>query len=190
MRFEELRRRYPVFRYDTFQLERHSSGLTARFRFSAPPDLSFAPEIHFEPVREGYAPVADDFLNNAVFHLGLIELFSYWKATASPLIEVRAGSLTSDQIRWWEDLLMNGMGEFFYHNDIDFTSKDFVTIAADPKASAGPAYPNALPSRSLLTIGGGRDSALAATARAWSLTVATRDAGHFPFVVTVNPFTT
>ena len=162
MRFEELRRRYPVFRYDTFQLERHSSGLRARFRFSAPPDLSFAPEIHFEPVREGYAPVADDFLNNAVFHLGLIELFSYWKATASPLIEVRAGSLTSDQIRWWEDLLMNGMGEFFYHNDIDFTSRDFVKIAADPKESAGPVYPNALPARSLLTIGGGRDSALAA----------------------------
>jgi len=34
-----------------------------------------------------------------------------------------------------------------------------------------------------------RDSALAATARAWSLTVATRDIGHFPFVDTVNPFT-
>jgi toxin FitB len=34
-----------------------------------------------------------------------------------------------------------------------------------------------------------RDSALAATARAWSLTVVTRDVGHFPFVNTVNPFT-
>ena len=33
-----------------------------------------------------------------------------------------------------------------------------------------------------------RDSALAATARAWSLTVVTRDLGHFPFVQTLNPF--
>ncbi len=34
-----------------------------------------------------------------------------------------------------------------------------------------------------------RDSALAATARAWSLTVVTRDVRHFPFVATLNPFT-
>jgi predicted nucleic acid-binding protein len=33
-----------------------------------------------------------------------------------------------------------------------------------------------------------RDSALAATARAWSLTVVTRDEGHFPFVDTLNTF--
>ena len=66
------------------------------------------------------------------------------------------------QARWWEDLLIHGMGEYFYRNDIDFTSKDFVQIV--PKSSAGgsPAYAGTLPSRSLLTIGGGRDSALAA----------------------------
>jgi len=34
-----------------------------------------------------------------------------------------------------------------------------------------------------------RDSAIAATARAWSLTVVTRDVSHFPFVTTLNPFT-
>jgi toxin FitB len=34
-----------------------------------------------------------------------------------------------------------------------------------------------------------RDSAIAAIARAWSLTVVTRDSSHFPFVATLNPFT-
>jgi predicted nucleic acid-binding protein len=33
-----------------------------------------------------------------------------------------------------------------------------------------------------------RDSALAATARAWTLTVVTRDVDHFPFVEVLNPF--
>jgi predicted nucleic acid-binding protein len=33
-----------------------------------------------------------------------------------------------------------------------------------------------------------RDSAIAATARAWSLAVVTRDVSHFPFVATLNPF--
>ena len=34
-----------------------------------------------------------------------------------------------------------------------------------------------------------RDSAIAATALAWSLTMVTRDVSHFPFVATINPFT-
>jgi predicted nucleic acid-binding protein len=33
-----------------------------------------------------------------------------------------------------------------------------------------------------------RDSAIAAIARAWGLTVVTRDTNHFPFVETLNPF--
>ncbi len=33
-----------------------------------------------------------------------------------------------------------------------------------------------------------RDAALAATARAWGLTVVTGDAQHFPFVEVLNPF--
>jgi len=34
-----------------------------------------------------------------------------------------------------------------------------------------------------------RDSAIAAIARAWSLTVVTRDVSHFPLVESFNPFT-
>src|SRR5205823_10634449 len=65
-------------------------------------------------------------------------------------------------IGWWEDLLIHGMGEFFYHNDIDFTSAGFVKIQSNATASALMPHAGALPPRSLLTIGGGRDSALAA----------------------------
>ncbi len=35
-----------------------------------------------------------------------------------------------------------------------------------------------------------RDSALGATARAWGLIVVTRDTAHFPFLQTLNPFST
>src|SRR5437870_5309366 len=144
--------KYSVFRYESYQVERKPSGLTARFKFSIPPDISFSPEVHFEgSVRS----VPDEFLNNAIFHLGLIESFSYWKATASPLIEVHSGSLTDDQIHWWEDLLLHGMGEFFYRNDIDFNAPGFVKMVSVRNGRASRAYPTALPPRSLLTIGGG-----------------------------------
>src|SRR2546423_1462983 len=117
-RFEELRRQYPVFRYDQFEIEKTSSRVTARFKFSIPPGITFTPEVHFEAVHEEWRSVPDESLNNAIFHLGLIESFSYWKATASPIIEVLAGGVNRQQIGWWEDLLIHGMGEFFYRNDI------------------------------------------------------------------------
>jgi hypothetical protein len=161
-RFEELRSRYPIFRYESFELERSSSRATLRFKFSIPPDISFAPEVTFESVREGWHQIPEESLHNAAFHLGLIESFSYWKATASPIIEVHAGSMTEDQVSWWEDLLIHGMGEFFYRNSIDFTPDRFVTIVPNPDGRVYTPFADPLPSRSLLTIGGGRDSALAA----------------------------
>jgi hypothetical protein len=160
--YEELRRKYPTFRYDHFEVHYDSSQFSARFEFTIPPDISFAPEVVFQSVPEGWHSVSDEALHNAVFHLGLIEALSYWKATASPVIEVNAGALTSEQISWWEDLLLNGMGEFFFHNRIDFTSGNFVRITAGSNTRAFVPYREPLPPRSLLTIGGGRDSALAA----------------------------
>src|SRR5438132_11274870 len=165
-----------VFRYEQFEVEKTASRVTARFKFSIPPDISFSPEVHFEGAVRS---VPDEFLNNAIFHLGLIESFSYWKATAAPVIEVHAGSLTDDQTNWWEDLLIHGMGEFFYRNDIDFTAPGFVKIQSVGSGTAPKVYPTALPPRSLLTIGGGRDSALAAGLL--------RDSGHEFTCMMLNP---
>src|SRR5215471_16857994 len=153
--------KYPVFRYESFALEKTPSRVTARFKFAIPPDISFAPEVHFEGVQDGWNNIADEYINNAIFHLGLIESFSYWKATASPVIEVHAGTLSDEQAHWWHDLLINGMGEFFYRNDIDFTPKDFVNIVPMAGSNPSTSYTGPMPIRSLLTIGGGRDSALA-----------------------------
>jgi hypothetical protein len=156
-RVDELRHRYPVFRYESYSVERNATTVKARFKFSIPPDISFTPEIVFESAQDGSSPT-----DNAIFHLGLIEAFSYWKATASPTIEVHAGGLNEEQIRWWHDLLSHGMGEYFYRNDIDFTPADFVKIVSKGDTQPPNPYLEVLPERSLLTIGGGRDSALAA----------------------------
>jgi len=178
-RCAELRSRYPIFRYESFELERGSSRISVRFRFSVPPDIAFVPEVIFDSVDEPWYAISEESLNNVVFHLGLIESFSYWKATASPVIEVDAGGLSEEQISWWEDLLTHGMGEYFYRNQIDFTAERFVKITSKLGTVQYQAYRDSLPRRSLLTIGGGRDSALAAALL--------RDSGH-PFTcMMLNP---
>jgi hypothetical protein len=178
--FEALRQKYPVFRYERFEIDKTASQVTARFRFSIPPDIAFSPEVHFDVVSDGWYSVPDDVLNNAVFHLGLIEAFSYWKATASPVIEVLPAAMSGPQVEWWQDLLIHGMGEYFYRNDIDFTAPGFVKISPASNASSSP-YAGILPPRSLLTIGGGRDSALAAGLL--------RDSGHAFTCMMLNPST-
>lgn len=115
-------------------------------------------------------------LESLIFHLGLAEIPSYWKATCSPTITIQAGSLSKNQLAWWQDLLINGLGEFFYTNQIDVNKKDFLNIISQEKKDhlqlsyltdqtlssqlnnqlktkiAHPQY--------LVPIGGGKDSAL------------------------------
>ncbi len=67
-------------------------------------------------------------MNNLVFHLGLMEIPTYWKATCSPEIVVKAGPLNKEQIKWWKDLIIKGMGQFFYENKIDWRSSNFLKI--------------------------------------------------------------
>jgi len=68
-------------------------------------------------------------LDNLIFNIGLAEIPSYWKATCSPKIVIKAGYLDNNQIAFWRDLIAN-MGQFFYENDLPFISPEFtVTVS-------------------------------------------------------------
>jgi hypothetical protein len=163
--FHSLRRDFPVFEYASHSIDQRGSDLVFRFQFIAPPTLSFEPEVRFENPPASWKDLPAQALGNLAFHLGLIELLSYWKATCSPTIRISAGRLTASQVAWWKDLLMNGMGEFFYRNDIDFTQPDFIEFDAKPPEASGSAcYIGGLSDRSLVMIGGGRDSAFTVSA--------------------------
>ena len=98
-------------------------------------------------------------MNNLVFNLGLIEMFSYWKTTCAPEIVIKAGHLDARQVNWWQDLLIKGLGQFFFENKIDFRSKNFVRIINDEKrAVADFSYQSRLKNRFLVPLGGGKDS--------------------------------
>ncbi len=167
----ELRARHPHFFYDGFSLQRHDSGLRVQYQFRIEPDLSFTPHTTIETVDwQRVEQIPKAALDNLIFHLGLIEMLSYWKAACSPEIEVRAGALNQEQIAWWEDLLHHGMGEYFYVNQIDWREPDFVRIFSVPLPLADEDRPwttlsavseSRIPnpeSRDLVLTSGGKDS--------------------------------
>ena len=120
-KFKSLRKKYPKFIYNSYSYEVRESNLNISFDFSIEPDIKFKPELVVKNINKREVNnIREEVLDNLVFHLGLIESLSYWKATCSPIIEIRAGELNKDQIKWWKDLIIKGMGQFFYENKIDW----------------------------------------------------------------------
>ncbi|MCH7604740.1 hypothetical protein IID24_02020 [Patescibacteria group bacterium] len=155
-----FRSKYPYFFYQRYSWTLKRGNLQISFDFSVPPDVKLQSKILVKNVsQKDVKRVGESAINNLVFHLGMAELFSYWKATCSPEIIVNAGPLKIQQINWWKDLLLQGMGEFFYQNKIDFTQEKFIQIISPTAqlSSKTRANPKLKPNI-LIPLGGGKDS--------------------------------
>ncbi len=158
--FSRLRAQHSVFSYDSFTHEVVGNALSISWHFSIEPDLVFRPSLSI-PLPEHYSLESIDAF---IFNLGMVELLSYWKATCSPKIVIKAGTLTQEQLVFWRNLLMQGMGEYFYQNEIDFTHDDLVHFQVESdkihESVSNPHTQNPIPNH-LILVGGGKDSVVA-----------------------------
>jgi hypothetical protein len=163
-KLEILRKKYPRFIYEGYRYKISGPNLEIFFDFRVPPDISFKPKIIIKNVNEAQLKrIGDRALENLIFHLGLMEIPSYWKATCSPIIEIRASYLNKEQINFWKDLIIKGMGQFFYENKIDFRGRDFLKIIAQKSCGKIRTIVDFLPKHRnsyLVPVGGGKDSAV------------------------------
>ncbi len=157
---EGLREKYPEFIYEKYSYNVDGNVLVITFEFRINPGIVFKPKIFINNITETALGLLDKkVLENLIFNLGLSEIPSYWKATASQKIIINAGSLNEDQINWWHKLLINGMGQFFYENKIDYRDKNYITIVSfkDRKKNK---LANINNTKILIPVGGGKDSAV------------------------------
>ncbi|MBU4350849.1 hypothetical protein L6250_02185 [Candidatus Parcubacteria bacterium] len=157
--FIALREKYPQFSYEKFSWKVLGNDLQISFSFKTGEEILFSSQIlikEIDPKR--IKKVGNKIIDNLVFNLGLIEMISYWKATCSPEILIKAGSLSQDQIKWWKDLIFNGMGQYFYENQINFMKKDFLRIKLAKKGKPFRPISLKLKERYLVPVGGGKDS--------------------------------
>lgn len=98
----------------------------------------------------------DDALDRALFALHIIGGVSYYKAKLPPKITIESGRLTKDEAAFWEKLYSNGLGEFFFRNDLDF--RDYIHF---PSENVDRAVGETAGEGALLPIGGGKDSLVA-----------------------------
>ena len=156
MTFGELRLKHPRFIYKSFDAVQKDSDLRITFHFELEPGIEFAPETRI--------PLPQHIDINAIkpylFNLGMIEAISYWKAACPAEFMVEAGALSREETRFWYDLIIHGLGEFFYKNTIDFTQADFLKIESTGEKTDIPTTIPDSQSSDLVLVGGGKDSSV------------------------------
>ena len=157
-KFQGLREEYPVFVYEKYDFTLSGKGLQGVFHFHLGNKYSFRPTF-FIPRKKWFLPDNEilPYLPSLVFHIGMIELLSYWKAACPPVVEVRAGGLTKEQKAWWAALYYKGLGEFLYVNGIEGDRRSFVEFLAAENTTK-PQKTQNRKSGILIPVGGGKDS--------------------------------
>jgi len=155
-----LRKKYQKFVFNSFNFKLQKKGLEICFNFGIEPGIQFSPKVFIEGITEKEIKrVGEKALKNLIFNLGMIEILTYWKATCAPKIEILAGFLNKEQIKWWKDLILKGMGQFFFENKINFLEKNFLEILSFGEEFQFERFDGKLSeNRVLIPVGGGKDS--------------------------------
>lgn len=158
-KYKDLRQKYPHFCYESFNYCLEGNSLHLEFLFNLNSEYYFSPSHTIQlPENHLFNSISRSQIDNLVFHLGMVELISYWKASCSPQVHIKPFRLNDEQVIWWKKLYFQGLGEFFYLNEIDADMEDFMQINSDesPKMPSAQSFPQN--DAIIVPVGGGKDS--------------------------------
>ncbi|MFW5792649.1 MAG: hypothetical protein ACOCWC_00095 [Bacteroidota bacterium] len=160
IKFNELRSEYPLFIFEKYEYSIEKEKLNLVFHFNINEKYYFYPKLKFLLNDSFIAEnLSENLLKNAIFNIGMIELLSYWKPTCSPKILIKPYTLNKQQIAFWTKLYFNGLGEFFYTNNIETAEEDLFEFSFANGAPITPAAEFAeLDDNYIIPVGGGKDS--------------------------------
>jgi hypothetical protein len=159
-KFTKFRNQYKRFVYESFDFKRTSEELAISYNFNLDNKYFFSPSIQI-PLKTfaNFDNLSDEKLRNFIFHIGMVELISYWKAACPKEMVIKPYYLSEDQKQWWKRLYFNGLGEFFYLNSIQTSIDDFVHIISESQEKLKPQNLK-LDDSVIIPVGGGKDSAV------------------------------
>ena len=160
-KYIQLREEYPFMEYVGYKANIDTSGLHVKYELNLAGKYTFHPEFRI-PTKKFFRDfpstesLQSPLIQNLLFHIGLIELISYWKSACSPQIIIKGQKLSEEQVSWWKNAYYQGLGEFFYTNEIETSMEEFMSIS-----SFGVTIPSQsiqLDETVIVPIGGGKDS--------------------------------
>lgn len=158
LKYKSLRQRYSEFVFDSQEVQIENGTLFLRFHFRMGDNYHFAPTLTV-PSRSflHWETIPTEQLETLAFHVGMMELVSYWKIACPKRVVIKPFALDENQKLWWKNLYYNGLGEFFYLNGISCSEADFMTIETHSSRNfAKVTMP--LQEKVMIPVGGGKDS--------------------------------
>ena len=144
-------KQYETFIFDSYNYNPETGEI--KLTYSLDDELTFT-EVLTIP-KGSFGKKAED-LNEALHALHLAGGVSYFKTCCPKNIEIRSGEINEDQAQFWNSVYENGLGEFFYRNKIDF--RGLINFPYAKKTADVPHKPHGHTGRTLVPIGGGKDS--------------------------------
>lgn len=158
MNFDDLREKYPTIIYHSYEIEELEDSYKIIFNFETVGLTSFKPSY---VISKKY--IKNDIFSktagNLIFHIGMVELISYFKCTCSPNVIIEAGYLDEEQKSFFKKLFYNGLGEFMYINNIHISMDDLLDFTVNAPYIENEKI-NYNGSGNLIPIGGGKDSSV------------------------------
>lgn len=158
-RYRQLRNKYHIFDYRSYHYQVKNDTLHILFEFNIDREISFRPTYTIPLDQSMIAHKTGSFPDNIIFHIGMIELISYWKCCCPALLKVSCGRLDETAAAWWKKIYFNGLGEFFHTNGIIPDYSTFLNIQSEG-TEIKPVEDVLMNDAILVPIGGGKDSAV------------------------------
>ncbi len=157
-KFDALRKEFETFTFYAQEVRLKEGELSMTFHFSLDGRYQFHPTMTI-PSRPFYhwERIPQRQLETLAFHIGMVELVSYWKIACPKKVVVKPFDLKLCQKKWWRHLYYNGLGEFFYLNGITCTEQEMMLIETDTDREFVPVEAP-LEEKTLIPVGGGKDS--------------------------------
>lgn len=150
-KYLELRNKYDTFIYEGYNVEEKDNKTIITYDFNVPNLTHYYPTLELDKFE------LTEFTKYLIFHIGLVELISYWKATCSKNVIIKAGYINEEQIDFFKKLYFHGLGELFYTNGIEPNYENFMNITCVIELT-NINIPNYNGIGNLIPIGGGKDS--------------------------------
>lgn len=129
MNFQKLRLKYKNFYFTNFQYKIINKDLLISFSFNIDKKIFFTPQTIVKNINAKNLVDKDcKNLDNLIFHLGLIESISYYKSVCCQNIYINCYQINSKQKNYYQNIIINGLGEYFFLNQINFLKDDFLII--------------------------------------------------------------
>lgn len=156
-KFNEYRNTYKEIIYRDYLVDDIGNDLVITYTFEIPGLTVFKPTISFSKDLIKNSFINENLMNKIIFHIGMIELISYYKCCCPKKIVIEAGYLSDYDKSWFKKLFYNGLGEFLYKNNISISEDelfDFEVTGEEIKLEDVfyQGYGNLIP------VGGGKDS--------------------------------